>query len=533
MILSDTTHQVRDQLVIVSKLKIKNDRYLTGIEKDWIDSIITNATMLIAKLDIPENLATERDEPRRNRLKSLSFLQQTKSTIQASPLAAQNLTQLLVVAQTLNSATSLLSCCYERHKWSARQIKPIPLIEDDFDSDLAQLLDRRRSRGRDRVSQLVRIASMCLKDSQASDTISINSDERLDSMRSPTESVASGSSLVHSEPEGMLSLIIVESIDNWKRNAEMALEVATQQSTPSNMSEESLVRTTKSFGQQSRYDYIDNGSPGLKHSIREEPYEESNQTTAHEIVTNALPREQSSHSYNIHTGPQTFSIRRKPPSRYSSDHLMQKSYQTNNIPPPRPYDYHPSSPTSQSSQSSQGPPMTPPPPPPSSIVQQVHSLNNKTSPDIYSAPNSPSQTYSSRILQSTPVTSGTARLVQLHKPGSSSGPRPNTNTSQHLNQYPASYSHSSSSRSDHDHDYVYTSPSGLNISPNNLRLSGSPRSDSSETIVCSPPPSGSLGSTRTSDSNINPSLNSNINMNMNIKRISRGRAWLERQVEAH
>lgn len=200
-----TKQRIQRQLAAVIQLSEHNSEYLESFERSWIEYLITEATLLTGDAQVPGWSNSQQGG------RTSPFGMRPESRVSSDAATEVDMNTLLATSRSLNSANSLLSCCYDRWLWlqsaQSQQIASSPETED-----LQELLGRRRHQRR-----------------QSNNVSSPPSEP----MESPprNETTSSTSSRVGTTGEDgsehSLSLAMDFTIERWRQNAEDALNEAT------------------------------------------------------------------------------------------------------------------------------------------------------------------------------------------------------------------------------------------------------------------------------------------------------------------
>lgn len=214
-ILATTKQRIQRQLTAVIRLSEHNAAYLEPFERAWIEYIIGEALSLSCDVQTP----LDPNHPHLMKMTTaVSGLRETTSTYGLVPrpwspahMTSENeMNILLATSKSLNSANSLLSCCYDR--WSWLQCSRPKQNHSQTETDNPQELLGRRKQWQRRQS----IAT------------SSNPDYALPRRYDTT---SSGSSRVATTSidgsENSMSLIADDTIERWRQNAEDSLKETT------------------------------------------------------------------------------------------------------------------------------------------------------------------------------------------------------------------------------------------------------------------------------------------------------------------
>lgn len=214
--LAASKQRIQKQLASVFQLLEHNAAYLDSSERSWIEDIIGEAALVtgyphssgisLSPQPVTTNLMVgtlhDRSNVQNTRLRSRS---------PARVVDEDDINALLATSKHLNSANGLLSCCYDRWSWLqlSRADRDKSRINAD---DLQELLGRRRQR--QRLSNHAR--------SQFPDNTRLP--RRNNTISSASSQVATTS---NDGSENSLSLMVDDTIERWRQNAEDALNETT------------------------------------------------------------------------------------------------------------------------------------------------------------------------------------------------------------------------------------------------------------------------------------------------------------------
>lgn len=211
-----TQQRIQRQLAAVVELLNHNARYLEPFERAWIEHIIGQAALVtVGEEDSTEVSAMQ---PILTHAKTGELHKRTSAdgsisspTNQNSHVSPSHMNTLIAASRSLNSANSLLSCCHDRWLWlqPLRAQRTAPQSGMD---DLQQLINRHRQRRNKQNSA----SSQPLEHMQPLRQNNTNS-----TTFSPVANINNEGS------ESSLNLMVDDTVEQWRQNAEDALNEST------------------------------------------------------------------------------------------------------------------------------------------------------------------------------------------------------------------------------------------------------------------------------------------------------------------
>lgn len=212
--ISITKERIRKQLTAVIELTGCNAQYLEQFEVDWISHVTSNAAQYCHEANevLTTSLQPERAVETNVRLSSkFSFdVPRSRRSKQTETSSEEELSKLLGITKSLNSVTSLLSCCYERWCWTS-STSSWERVNSKSSDELRELLQWKRPRP------------------ESSDRTSTG-EPRID-LTTGGHKVVLPHTEANLEPtQTWLSLLADTTTEKWRQNAEDALNAATARS---------------------------------------------------------------------------------------------------------------------------------------------------------------------------------------------------------------------------------------------------------------------------------------------------------------
>lgn len=212
-----TQERIKRQLTAVTELLDHNAKYLESFERSWIEHIIREAMSVTVDSKGSAESSVLRSESIQARTSDLEWRASANGLdlrpwSPARSAAQDHVKNLLATSRSLNSANSLLSCCHDRWLWLQSLRANVNTSQSSID-DFQELQLRRRQQRKRRSNTSSQPFEHIQTSPQRDDTNSVTS--------SPVAHTNNDGS------ENSLYLVIDDTIEKWRQNAEDALNDTT------------------------------------------------------------------------------------------------------------------------------------------------------------------------------------------------------------------------------------------------------------------------------------------------------------------